>query len=285
MAYDFKVSFMDMIGSMYDPLIVYPGGWEDTVPQWLRQQVELDRMIQVMEAAKQGKRPEEATNAEALAYLMTAINIAPFPHDWANIYLWLGHEVMKRSGREKEVVASTKELAPKELSSGEKDDLRRLKEWLWNKRIAGRKLPSEAPGLPAPIPSPAPQTAAPPPAAPRRKRKRRRATTAMAGVDAPAEVAVQLPSVFAIREGGLFSGCPHFEFETALAGGRMDDDPEDQQELDELVENSFADIADIRKGAVPETGLWTWWIIARAPEDLEGWRTAAAQRLVLVASE
>lgn len=288
MAYDPRTSLEDMLFSMSDPIIVFPGDWQDTVPKWLRQQIELDRMTQVMEAAKAGKRPDQATDAEALAYLSTVINIYPFPHDWTNIYLWLSRRVLEKSGQGEKAIAIAKELAPKELSVGEQEDLGRFKEWLWTRRLGARKRASGEgtvavpPPEAVPVPTPAPPTAAPRP--PRRKRRKtgraRVASLARSGVDARA--------VLAVREGDPRSGWPHFEFETSLPGGRMDDDPEDQDDLDVLVRTSFEDVADVERSLDGDAGNWTWRIVSRlpsrGPEDLEAWRDSASERLQGVAS-
>jgi hypothetical protein len=33
----------DLVGAICDPLIVYPGGWEDSLPDWLKKKVTTDR--------------------------------------------------------------------------------------------------------------------------------------------------------------------------------------------------------------------------------------------------
>lgn len=132
MAYDYKKSFMDMLGAMYDPIIVFPG-WGEQVADWLRQEIELQRMTQVMEAAKKNERPDKATDAEALAYLYPATHIAPLPSDIVGVYLWLGKKV---SG--KRYPKGLDKVVPKELNPDQRRFLDDLKAWLWTKRIEAR---------------------------------------------------------------------------------------------------------------------------------------------------
>jgi hypothetical protein len=59
----------DIAGCLTDPIIVFPGGWGDTIPEWLKGAITMERMIENLKSLK----GEEATvaDAEACAYLMT----------------------------------------------------------------------------------------------------------------------------------------------------------------------------------------------------------------------
>ncbi len=59
----------DVVGCLTDPIIVFPGGWGDTLPDWLKTAITLERMMGNMKALK-GEEPT-GTDAEACAYLMT----------------------------------------------------------------------------------------------------------------------------------------------------------------------------------------------------------------------
>jgi hypothetical protein len=75
----------DLVGTFTDPIIVYPGGWGDTLPDWIRTQITLERLIENMKEAY-GEQPT-GTDAEATAYLYTASLTAPMSDDWTKIYL------------------------------------------------------------------------------------------------------------------------------------------------------------------------------------------------------
>ena len=42
----------DLVGSLTDPIIVMPGGWGDTLPSWIREEITIERMIENMKAVK-----------------------------------------------------------------------------------------------------------------------------------------------------------------------------------------------------------------------------------------
>ena len=66
----------DIVGCLTDPIVVFPGGWGDTIPEWLKTAITLERMIGDMKELK-GEEPT-GTDAEACAYLMT---VSPDPAD------------------------------------------------------------------------------------------------------------------------------------------------------------------------------------------------------------
>lgn len=119
----------EIIGIFKDPIVVYPGGWEDTVPPGIYEMIRLERFVQQMKA--KGRKIEEATDAEALAYLYTAALVAPIGSEWTHIYLWLGRDLLPNE--------EAKQYAPKELTPDEARMLSDFKRWLYRKKTAGRK--------------------------------------------------------------------------------------------------------------------------------------------------
>ncbi|GAG53895.1 unnamed protein product, partial [marine sediment metagenome] len=61
----------NLVGSLCDPIIVHQCSWatRDMIPEWLRNRITLDRMIEQMVANKEGRDPI-GTDSEALAYLI-----------------------------------------------------------------------------------------------------------------------------------------------------------------------------------------------------------------------
>ena len=53
----------DIVGAIFDPIIVFPGGWGDTLPDWMKQKVTLERLMENMKALK-GEKPT-GTDLEA----------------------------------------------------------------------------------------------------------------------------------------------------------------------------------------------------------------------------
>ena len=122
----------DIVGVFTDPIIVYPGGWMHTIPDWLKQQITLERLIMNIKALK-GEEPT-GTDAEALAYLYPACMEFPLDHDWTEIYLYLGTKVCEAGGKG----PMPPDIRRDKLTDGHMRDLNRLKEWIYKKRVDAR---------------------------------------------------------------------------------------------------------------------------------------------------
>ena len=124
-------SISDIVGVFTDPIIAYPGGWMDTIPEKVKQQITIERLIMCMRAAK-GEEPT-GTDAEALAYMYPRTMEAPMDRDWVDIYLYLGTKVMAGTGTE----------MPEDIRKDSLDDylmgkLNHLKAWIYQQRIKVR---------------------------------------------------------------------------------------------------------------------------------------------------
>ena len=84
----------DLVGTFTDPIIVFPGGWGDTLPDWLKGAITLERLEANIRVSK-GEQPT-GTDAEACAYLYTAGLTAPMGHDWNQIYLYVATKTYAR---------------------------------------------------------------------------------------------------------------------------------------------------------------------------------------------
>jgi len=114
------------VGALTDPIIVFDPGWADVLPDWLRGEIKIQRLAQLMKG-------EEgiATNAEALAYISNASLAQPIASDWVDIYMYLLTRVMG-------------DKVPEEMRKGSLDDyrmgeLRQLKEWIYRQRVKARE--------------------------------------------------------------------------------------------------------------------------------------------------
>lgn len=47
----------DLVGTFTDPIIVFPGGWGDTLPDWIKTQIALERLAENMKAATGSNPP------------------------------------------------------------------------------------------------------------------------------------------------------------------------------------------------------------------------------------
>ena len=122
----------DLVGTFTDPIIVYPGGWGDTLPDWLKTAITLERMMGNMKALK-GEEPT-GTDVEACAYLMAVSLTQPIDSDWTQIYLYIAAQTYKRWNKG-EMPA---DIAVDSISDYQVGELNRLKAWLYRQRIRAR---------------------------------------------------------------------------------------------------------------------------------------------------
>jgi len=122
----------EIVGVFTDPILVFPGGWGDTLPEWLKNAITLERLAMNMKALKGEEMT--GTDAEACAYLYTAALTQPMDHDWGQIYLYIATQVYRRWGKNK----MPADIAMDSLNDEQMWELRRLKEWLYRKRTQMR---------------------------------------------------------------------------------------------------------------------------------------------------
>ena len=122
----------DIVGVFGDPILVFPGGWGDTLPEWLKNAITLERLVMNMRALK--GQEMTGTDAEACAYLYTASLTAPMDSDWTQIYLYIANKTYSRWGKNE----VPEDIRVESLTDEQMRDLNRLKEWLYRKRTLGR---------------------------------------------------------------------------------------------------------------------------------------------------
>jgi hypothetical protein len=115
-----------LVGALTDPIIVFDPGWADVLPDWLKGEIKLQRLVQLMKG-------EEgiATDAEALAYVSNTSLCHPLDSDWTDIYQYLFTRVMGDKVSE--------EMKKDDLDGYRMGLLLDLKGWLWRKRVEGRE--------------------------------------------------------------------------------------------------------------------------------------------------
>jgi len=122
----------DIVGCLSDPIIVFPGGWGDTLPDWLKTAITLERMVGDMKVLK----GEElvGTDAEACVYLMTVSLTQPMDGDWTQIYLYVASQTYKR-WEKGEMPA---DIVVDSISDYQLGELNRLKAWIYRQRVKAR---------------------------------------------------------------------------------------------------------------------------------------------------
>ena len=122
----------DLVGALCDPIIVYPSGWQDTLPDWIKPQITLERLIMNIKAAKDGGVPVGDT--EALAYIYPWAMEAPMDEQWFRIYMYVFNQAMKFKKTE-----VPEDLKSEKLSDYDIRQLNDLKRWIYGHRVKHRK--------------------------------------------------------------------------------------------------------------------------------------------------
>lgn len=113
-------------------LIVADRGWAETIPQWLKDEIASERMINGMIGVTnpEEKTSERVCDAEIVAYLMTASFRAPLSSDHRDIYLYVSAKLMlktKRILKEEDLPDFMQEIYKTGLSEWEKTQLNDLR--------------------------------------------------------------------------------------------------------------------------------------------------------------
>jgi hypothetical protein len=127
----------EIVGALTDPIIVFPGGWGDTLPEWLKNAIPLERLGMNMKALKGEEMT--GTDAEACAYLYTASLTQPMDSDWAQIYLYIATKVYERYRTKDSGVTMPTDIRVESLTDDQMRDLNRLKEWIYKTRTRTRQ--------------------------------------------------------------------------------------------------------------------------------------------------
>ena len=123
----------DLVGTFTDLILVFPGGWGDTLPEWLKNAITLERLEMNMRALKGEEMT--GTDAEACAYLYTVGLTAPMDHDWSQIYLYIaGKTYARHNGNQ-----VPDDIQVESLNNYQMTELNRLKSWLYRKRAQVRQ--------------------------------------------------------------------------------------------------------------------------------------------------
>jgi hypothetical protein len=122
----------DLVGALCDPIIVYPSGWQDTLPDWIKPQITLERLIMNAKVIKEEGVPVGDT--EALAYMYPRTMEAPMPEQWYRIYMYVFNQAMKFKKTE-----VPEDLKSETLVDYDMRELGQLKRWIYQQRVKHRK--------------------------------------------------------------------------------------------------------------------------------------------------
>ena len=122
----------EMVGALCDPIIVFPGGgWEQDLPEGLKKELPLRRLIHVKLCSDGKEKWDEACDLEALLYLYPASMVAPMSEQWTRIYLYLGTKCMGDRCPE--------DIRQESLDQYDMGELLGLKRWIRERKVKARK--------------------------------------------------------------------------------------------------------------------------------------------------
>jgi len=127
----------DIVGVFTDPIVVFPGGWGDSLPDWLKEAIPLERLIENVRTLKEGNMT--GTDAEACAYLYTTCLTQPVDRDWTQIYLYIAGKVYEKHRTKDSGVTMPEDIRVESLNDEQMRDLRQLKDWIYQARIRERQ--------------------------------------------------------------------------------------------------------------------------------------------------
>lgn len=120
-----KYKLINFLRCLTDPLIVYDKSWVDVIPQDLKKDIMLSRLVRCFHSGPDNEIIE-STEAEAIAYLMTASLSVPLDNTFINIYMKLTKRYLHSRG--KPPLCSNEQL--EELTEHEEFKVRGLKRWI-----------------------------------------------------------------------------------------------------------------------------------------------------------
>ncbi|MBA7506099.1 hypothetical protein ES706_04779 [subsurface metagenome] len=128
----------EIVGVFTDPIVVTPGAaaYPSDIPQWLREAITLERLVENMRALKEGTMT--ATDAEACIYLSTVSLEVPLDHDWTQIFMYVFTKVYERHRTKDPKVTVPDDIRVVSLNNQQMQDLKRLKDWIYEKRTGAR---------------------------------------------------------------------------------------------------------------------------------------------------
>lgn len=113
-------------------LIVADAGWAETLPQWLLEEIEAERItIGLLRMLKPETEP--IGDAEVTAYLYTANLKGPISHEWTQIYFYLSGTLLRRRQSE-DLPDFIGEKLDQGLTEDEKRELTDLRRMIFQKR-------------------------------------------------------------------------------------------------------------------------------------------------------
>jgi hypothetical protein len=123
----------NLVGALTDPIIVFPSPWQQDIPEDLKQQIPLERLIMNMKVEHEGKGVPVG-DVEALIYMFPRTMESPLTEQWMRIYSYAFTKAMQFKR-----VEVSEDLKRETLDDYDMHQLDDLKRFIWNSRVKARK--------------------------------------------------------------------------------------------------------------------------------------------------
>ena len=120
-----KKEVFDLMDALCSPVITYPSPWNIDLPE------DIFGHIQIAQLKALSKKEQTATIPEVVAYLYSASMEGPLYSEWANVYLWVCGEYLKKY---RSMDLKGVDFIPESLSDYEQSELNRLRDFIYRKR-------------------------------------------------------------------------------------------------------------------------------------------------------
>lgn len=124
----------DLVGALTDPIIVFPSPWAEDIPENLKQQIPLERLIMNIAVTHNGKGVPVG-DVEALVYMFPRTMEAPMTDQQNRLYMYCFNKAMQFMRNE----ITDPDLKRDTLDSYDMHQLDDLKRFIWEARVKARK--------------------------------------------------------------------------------------------------------------------------------------------------
>jgi hypothetical protein len=123
----------DLVGALTDPIIAFPSPWMADIPENIKKQIPLERLIMNMRVSKEGKGVPVG-ECEVIAYMFPRTMEEPMGYEWTHIYSYCFTKAMAFMK-----VEVPPDMRVDVLSDYDMRQLDGLKRFIWDKRVQHRK--------------------------------------------------------------------------------------------------------------------------------------------------
>jgi hypothetical protein len=123
----------NLVGALTDPIIVFPNDWKNDIPEELKKQIPMERLIMNMKVEHEGKGVPVG-DIEALVCMFPRSMEAPMSDQQMRLYTYCFTQAMKFRK-----IEPPADLKRETLDNYDMSQLNDLKRFIWDRRVKARK--------------------------------------------------------------------------------------------------------------------------------------------------